>query len=396
MIPVPQGFSFAATAVGFKYKGRNDLGLVWSQTPAVAAGLFTTNRFQAAPVRYCLDSLADRQEFRGIVVNAGQANACTGEEGYVNCRVSLDMTAQALQAQGATADDFLPCSTGVIGPHLRLNAWREAMPSLGESLGKATPMDMAKAIMTTDSFPKLAWANVVLGDQEARVLGMAKGAGMICPNMATMLGFIITDAQVGFDAWRQILGGAVRSSFNCVTVDGDTSTNDTVLGLANGASGLSVEHLGQQALADAVTDVCQALSYMLVQDAEGGTKVARIRVVGAADDDQAELAARAVGNSPLVKTALFGQDANWGRIVCALGYSGAQFDPDDVRLAIGDITVFEGGKPVQGDLDSLLAPHMKRQDISIRIRLGNGPGEYTLLASDLTKDYVSINADYRS
>lgn len=393
MIPVPQGYSFAVAQAGFKTEGRFDLGLILSEVPAVTAGLFTTNRFQAAPVRYCLDSLAERTEFRGVVVNSGQANACTGEEGYVNCRVSLEMTAEAA---GVKPEDLLPCSTGVIGPHLRLNRWKAAAPQLTESLPTAGPMDVAKAIMTTDSFPKVAWSSVRLGDSEARVLGFAKGAGMICPNMATMLAFIITDAQVGQAAWRDMLGHAVRNSFNRITVDGDTSTNDTVLGMANGASGLSVEGLGQQALTDAVFDVCQALSYMIVQDAEGGTKVARIRVVGAKDDEQAEQAARAVGNSPLVKTALFGQDANWGRIVCALGYSGAEFDPEQVRVAIGSIAVFENGKPVQGDLDSLLAPHMKRQDISLRIRLGDGPGEYTVLASDLTHEYVSINADYRS
>ena len=393
MLPVPKGFSFAAAQAGFKTEGRLDLGLILSDTPATAAGVFTTNRFQAAPVVQCIEILSSRSAMRGIVANAGQANACTGEEGIVNCRVSLDLAAQAV---GVSMDDLLPASTGVIGQHLRMNRWRAAMPQLTESLGAAEPMDFARAIMTTDTFPKTAWATLRIGGAEARVLGIAKGAGMICPDMATMLGFILCDAEVQPGMWSEVLRVAVNKSFNCITVDGDTSTNDAVLALANGAAGLAVDTVGQQALTDAVTDVCQSLSYMIVQDAEGGTKVARIRVTGAIDDAQAELAARAVGNSPLVKTALFGEDPNWGRIVAALGRSGADFNPERVAMAIGGIALFEGGRPKGGDIDGLLAPTMKRQDVSIEVRLGDGEGEYTLLASDLTYDYVRINADYRT
>ncbi len=396
MIPIPKGFRFAAAKAAFKREGRYDLAVMLSDTPAVAAGVFTTNRFQAAPVVQCIETLSSRERVRGVVANSGQANACTGEQGLVNCRVSLEMAAQAV---GVTMDDLLPASTGVIGQHIKLDRWRAAMPELSESLGKVGPMEFTRAIMTTDSFPKLAWATLRPDDnveREVRVLGVAKGAGMICPNMATMLGFIACDAEVEPGLWQDVLRQAVERSFNRITVDGDTSTNDCVLALANGASGVRIGPDGRQALLEAVSEVCEALAYMIVQDAEGGTKVVRIHIVGALDDRQAELAARAVGNSPLVKTALFGRDANWGRIVAAVGRSGAEFNPDRVAMAIGGVTIFEGGAPKVGDIDGLLAAHMHQRDISIEVSLGDGPGEYTLLASDLTVEYVKINADYRT
>ncbi len=393
MIPVPKGFHFAGAKAAFKREGRYDLSVMLSDTPAVAAGVFTTNRFQAAPVLQCIETLAARERVRGVVANSGQANACTGEQGLVNCRVSLEMVAKAV---GVHMDELLPASTGVIGQHIKLDRWRAAMPELEESVGKLGPMEFTRGIMTTDKFPKLAWATIRYEGREARVLGMAKGAGMICPNMATMLGFIACDADVEPGLWRDVLRQAVENSFNRITVDGDTSTNDCVLALANGASGLRIDEGGRKALQMALSEVCEALAYMIVQDAEGGTKVVRIHVVGAKDDHQAELAARAVGNSPLVKTALFGRDANWGRIVAAVGRSGAEFNPDHVAMAIGGITIFEDGAPMAGDIDGLLAAHMDQRDISIEVKLGDGPGEYTLLASDLTMEYIKINADYRT
>jgi glutamate N-acetyltransferase/amino-acid N-acetyltransferase len=396
-IAIPKGFSFATAAAAFRKEGRQDLGLVLSDRPAVAAGLFTTNRFQAAPVLVCKELLEKSGTARGVVVNSGQANACTGDVGVVNCRLALEMTAEAL-GNGLAEEDLLPMSTGVIGPHLRLDRWKAALDPLAHSLGKAGPVDVAKAMLTTDKFPKLAWGRVAdeSGATRARVLGVAKGAGMICPNMATMLGLVLTDAQVEPKEWKALLRRAVDQSFNRVTVDGDTSTNDTVLGLANGASGSVFSGAGLEALERAVTEVCQALSYMLVEDAEGGTKVIRITVAGAEDDAQAELAARTVGHSPLVKTAFYGKDANWGRIVAALGRSGAHFDPDRVLVRLGGIAIFRNGRPEEGDMDSLLAPHLHRRDVSLEISLGDGPGRYVLLASDLTHEYVSINADYRT
>ena len=394
MTIVPKGYRFAVAAAGFKRPDRNDLGLIVSEGAASAAGVFTQNRFQAAPVLVCKDILAQRPLARALLVNSGQANACTGDEGLANCRATLEMAAE--QA-GVSPDEVLPVSTGVIGAQLKMDKWAAAAPQLGESLGTATAMDVAKAMMTTDTFPKLSAKSVALPGGEARVLGMCKGAGMISPKMATMLGFVLTDADVEPAAWRDILVYAADRSFNALTVDGDTSTNDTVLALANGASRVAAaDAKSLRLLRDAVTAVCQELSYRIVQDAEGGTKVAHITVKGAKSAAQAELAARTVGNSPLVKTALFGCDPNWGRIIAALGRSGADYDPMAVVLKIGGVLVFEKGQPSPEDLDALLAPSMRHQDVEIELDLGAGRGSFTLLASDLTKRYIEINADYRT
>lgn len=394
MIPVPKDFVFAAAAAGFKRADRLDVGLIASRRPALAAGVFTTNAFKAAPVLACMERLAASRQARAILVNSGQANACTGDEGRVNCRLTQEMAARLIKAG---TDEVLPASTGVIGAQLTLDKWKAAMPELKKSLGAAGPMEVARAMMTTDTFPKLAWGSVRMDGGEVRLLGMAKGAGMISPKMATMLGFVICDADLEPDSWQETLAECAELSFNRVTVDGDTSTNDCLVGLANGASGVKVAgREANAALRDALLEICQGLAYMIVQDAEGGTKVARITVTGAADEAQAEMAARAVGTSPLVKTALFGCDPNWGRIVAAVGRSGAEFDPEAVTLALGGMVIFEQGRPAQGDLDGILAPLMRKQDIDIQVGLGKGPGRYTLLASDLSRDYVSINADYRS
>ena len=394
ILPVPRGFSFATHASGMRYRGRDDLTLIVSDRPAAGAGVFTRNLFQAAPVLVARENVQKSKAVRAFLVNAGQANACTGAEGLANCRETLKLAAERL---GLAPAEILPASTGVIGPQLKMDLWRTEMPTLAARLGQASPLDAAKAIMTTDAFPKMAWGSVDMAGREVRLLGMAKGAGMICPNMATMLSFIVCDAAVDKARWQAMLAAAVDASFNAVTVDGDTSTNDCVLAMANGASGVKA-HSDEElaALAAALNELCQALAYMVVEDAEGGTKVMRVRVTGAEDNMQAEACARAVGHSPLVKTAMFGQDANWGRIVAATGRSGADFDPDQVSVAIGGVPVFINGQPVAGDLDSLLAPHMRRSEIAVDIDLGRGNGEYLLLASDLTYDYVKLNGDYRS
>jgi len=394
IVPVPAGFAFAAHAAGMRYKDRDDLALVVSDRAAAGAGVFTRNRFQAAPVLAARENLKHSKTVRAFLVNAGQANACTGDEGLANCRATLELVAERL---GIEPDEVLPASTGVIGPQLKMDLWRAEAPALAARLGACSALDAAKAIMTTDAFPKLAWGFVETPSGTVRLMGMAKGAGMICPNMATMLGFVICDADVEKARWQAMLESAVDASFNAVTVDGDTSTNDCVLAMANGASGVAIRSDDDMAaLAAALNELCQALAYMVVEDAEGGTKIIRVHVVGAQDHMEAEACARAVGHSPLVKTAMFGRDANWGRIVAAVGRSGAEFDPAKVNVAIGGIPVFMAGQPVAGDLDSLLAPHMRRAEIAIDIDLGSGEGEYLLLASDLSYDYVKINADYRS
>ncbi|QAZ66259.1 bifunctional glutamate N-acetyltransferase/amino-acid acetyltransferase ArgJ [Solidesulfovibrio carbinolicus] len=396
VIPVPKGFSFATASAAFKYTtGRDDLALIVSESPAAAAGVFTQNLFQAAPVTVAKAQLAaSGGHARAILINAGQANACTGAAGIADCRETLSLVAKATDL---SPEEILPASTGVIGARLKMDKWKAVVPTLAENLGQTPAMAAAKAIMTTDSFPKIAWGTLTTEAGEVRVLGMAKGAGMIAPNMATMIGVLLCDAKVGSLWWQEAVAAAADRSFNSVTVDGDTSTNDCVLGLANGASEVVIDSAeGRQALLAVMAEVCQTLAAMLVQDAEGGTKVLRIKVTGAASPAEAELAARAVGNSPLVKTAFFGRDANWGRIVCAIGRSGAVFDPDDVAVRIGGVPVFENGMPVADDLDALLAPHMRRGEIPVDIELGAGPGRYLLLASDLTYDYIKINADYRT
>ncbi|GAB7022007.1 bifunctional glutamate N-acetyltransferase/amino-acid acetyltransferase ArgJ [Salidesulfovibrio brasiliensis] len=394
MTDIPKGFHFATAAAGFKKPGRDDLALIASDRPAAAAGVFTKNLFQAAPVLQCKAMLARTDRASAFLVNSGQANASTGEEGLNRCRETLNMVGKAT---GLPADEILPASTGVIGPQLIMEKWEAAVPALADTLGKASPEDAAKAIMTTDTVHKLASATVTLSGGTVRLLGMCKGAGMICPNMATMLGFICCDADVSPGRWRDMLAGCALKTFNHITIDGDTSTNDCVMGLANGASGVAVESdMDLDLLEQALMDLCRDLAYMIVRDAEGGTKVAHISVSGAMDDKQAELVARAVGHSPLVKTALFGCDPNWGRITAAAGRSGAMFDPSKLVLTIGGIAIYENGGPVSGDMDVLLEPVMAEADIEIGIDLGAGEGKYTLLASDLSREYVSINADYRS
>ncbi len=307
---IPSGFQFSTAQCGFKRPGRSDLGFVVSTVPAKAAGVFTTNRFQAAPVLVARENLEKKGAgIRAIVVNSGQANACTGQMGVDNCRATLEM----LSALGLEPSSILPASTGVIGDQLKMDLWEKGVPALRDNLGRVGLVDMARAIMTTDTFPKLAAREVELSSGTVRLAGFCKGAGMICPNMATMLGFILCDAGVEREWWQAALVRCVDKSFNAITVDGDTSTNDCVLALANGTA---AEALGADLalLEEALLEICQDLAYMIVQDAEGGTKVMRITVRGAASMADAQLAARAVGNSPLVKTALYGQGiiGTWG------------------------------------------------------------------------------------
>lgn len=393
MIPVPQGFRFAAVKAGFRKEDRPDLGLILSDGPAQVGAVFTKNLFQAAPVLVAKRLLQQRDVFRAVLVNSGQANACTGEQGVADCRQSLELAAAAT---GLSPSDILPASTGVIGKHMDMDKWANAMPGLSASLGQVDAIAFARSIMTTDAYPKLAWAEVGGGKKDIRILGIAKGAGMIQPNMATMLGFILCDAAVEAKTWQDMLKKAVDLSFNAITVDGDTSTNDTVYALANGAAGFEISRSGRNELQQALNGVCEKLAKLIVADAEGGTTTLRIRVHGAKSDAEAEKAARTVGNSPLVKTAFYGKDANWGRIVAALGRSGAAFDPMDVVLGIAGVTIFRDGEPVRFDFDSVLAAPLRGKEIALDVSLGSGRGEFVLYASDLTHEYVSINADYRS
>ncbi len=401
MIEMPEGFLLAAANADFRGKGqnRNDLCLVLSETPAVTAGTFTTNRFPAAPVTVCRNYLSTHGIARGVVLNSGQANACTGQKGMENCLESLRLVSAALRTAGKDVppEHILPASTGVIGAQMDMGKWEKAVPELAASLGSIDLEGLARAMMTTDRFPKMAGRTVEFPDgTAARIAGAAKGAGMICPNMATTLAVVMCDAAVNEDGWKGMVKRATDKSFNRVCVDGDTSTNDTILALANGASGCTPAREHLPLLENALAEVLCDLAYMLVQDGEGATKVMHIHVSGAKSSADADRIARTVGNSQLVKTAMFGRDPNWGRIVAAVGRSGADFRPGDVRVTLCGVTLFEHGMPAEIDFDKALEEPLAGVDLPLEISVGSGDGEAVLLASDLSHGYVTLNSDYRS
>jgi len=388
----PAGFFFATAEAGFRGKSRPDLAYIGSDRPASAAGVFTRNVLQAAPVLVDGERLENTEFARGVLVNVGQANACTGEQGISDCRESLRYTASCL---GLEAEQILPASTGVIGEPMEMERFKRGARDL-MTHSDSTPLDAARAITTTDTFPKLCMRRMECDSGIIRITGLAKGAGMICPDMATMLAFVCTDAAIPTQDWREMISGAAGETFNRISVDGDTSTNDCLIGLANGASGVRPEGGDLERFRELLEEVCQELSYMIVQDAEGGTKILDIRVSGAENDEEADMAVRTVAHSPLVKTAMYGLDPNWGRIVAALGRSGAQFDPDGLSLTLSGFPLLEKGRPATSDVDGLLAGVMQRQEIRIQADLGRGRGASRILTSDLSTEYVRINAEYRS
>ena len=400
MIKLPQGFRLAAANADFRGKKleRKDLSLVVSDLPATAAGVFTTNLFKAAPVLVSIRHLKESPCIRAVLINSGQANACTGDQGIKNCLQSLTMVSNALQSMGEKIDaaSILPASTGVIGAQMDMDKWSAAIPELVSSLGHTSIEEMVRAMMTTDAFPKMAGRELTLAEGAVRLAGVAKGAGMICPNMATMLSLVMCDAVVDADTWHGMFRRAVDATFNRVSVDGDTSTNDSLYGLANGASGVRVHKNEIPLLEQALTETLGELAYLLVKDGEGATKVMHIHVMGAATNEEAEKVARTIGHSQLVKTAMFGRDPNWGRIVAAAGRAGVDFNPQALRVTLCGVELFRDGRPTDLDFDALLEEPLKHVDIPLLIELGKGPGESRLLASDLSHAYVSLNSDYRS
>jgi len=391
---LPKGFKAGAAAASFRKPGRDDLGLIVSERNCVLAGMFTKNLFKAAPVQICQEILTQYGMARAVLANAGQANACTGEEGLANRRETQRMAAELT---GLQPHEILPLSTGVIGPQLKMDLWRSALPTLAASLGSRDAEGFTRAFMTTDAFPKFAMHEVGLAGGTVRLTVMAKGAGMICPNMATMLCVALTDAEVERTAWQDMFARGVEKTFNRVSVDGDTSTNDTILGLANGASGVKAAgHADLALLEEALTHILGNVAYMLVKDGEGARKVIHITVTGAATEADARTVARSVGHSQLVKTAIYGGDANWGRIITAVGYSGVQVDPAGVSLKLCGIERFRQGQPVNDHMEDELTEALKADNVPVEICLGDGMGSYTFQASDLGHEYVSLNADYRS
>jgi len=395
--PVPKAFKFSGVHCGIKRK-RRDLALIYSERSCAATGVFTTNVVKAAPVVYDMEILKTGNPIRAIVVNSGVANACTGERGLKDARRMAEKAAEVL---GIAPLSVLVSSTGVIGVPLPMEKVERGIEMAAGKLHH-DPTEAAHAIMTTDTRPKVAYKTFEHGGQSVTVFGMAKGAGMIHPNMATMLAFLVTDAVVTPRALSNILRRSVDRTYNMISVDGDTSTNDMVLFLANGASEtpqIDLDTPGFQELFEAVNAVNEELAMMIVADGEGATKVFEVRVEGAKNDSDARLIARSVSSSNLVKTAVYGADANWGRVLAAAGYSGAVFDPSKVTLFIEadgeSVELLRDGVPVKFD-ESAAKRILSCSEIVISLKLRDGDGKAKAWGCDLTERYVEINGRYRT
>ncbi len=397
---VVPGFRAAAAASGMRYRGRTDLALIATDAEegAVAAGVFTTNQFCAAPVRVCEEHLRLSIATTAILVNAGIANACTGEPGLVRARETARLTAKALES---APEKILVASTGVIGMQLEVEAVARALPELVAGLRPDGWAAAARAIMTTDTVPKLAGTQVEIGGKPVTIGGIAKGAGMIAPNMATLLAFVCTDAAIETEILESWVRAAAASSFNAITIDGDTSTNDTLLVLAGGAAGNAVitdlDSPESRLFGEALQAVLLDLARQLVIDGEGATKLITIQVTGASDEADARRVAFTVANSPLVKTAFFGEDANWGRIVAAAGRAGVPLVAERVTLYFDGLCVFREGTPLSGqDVEEQASRVFKQKEITVQLDLGLGSASFTAYTCDFSYDYVKINASYRS
>ncbi len=392
-----RGFRGAAIAAGIKKtRGDLDLALLVCDAPATtAAGLFTTNLVAAAPVILSRQNLAESHgRCRALVVNSGNANACTGRKGLQTAKESARAVAKLLNLQ---PEQVLVASTGVIGVGLELGLVTNQLPALVESLSIENASAVARAIMTTDTFPKSCVLRSEVGGKTVYLAGIAKGAGMIHPRMATLLSFLTTDALIGPRTLQNLLRAAVDVSFNRITVDGDTSTNDTVLAWASGVAAVGVRP-GNTSWAwflEGLTQLCQSLAKMIARDGEGAKKLVIVEVQGARKPSDAERVARAIANSPLVKTAIAGSDPNWGRILCAAGYSGALFDPNKVDIHINDLLVCRDG--VDAGFDEAAArKELEGKEMTLRLDLHQGSASAHIWTCDLTHDYITINASYRT
>jgi glutamate N-acetyltransferase / amino-acid N-acetyltransferase len=393
-ITAPSGFRASGLHCGIKASGKPDLALVVSDMPAQATGLFTLNLAKASPLIVCEEHLsAAGGRVLAIVTNSGCANACTGPQGMVDAREMAALTSAAL---GCEAQQVLVASTGVIGVNLKMDKLRAGIPAAVAALSPDGGAAAARGIMTTDPFPKEYAVEVRTDIGAFRVGGMAKGSGMIEPRMATMLGYLTTDAAVDPVMLNRAVSDASRFTFNAITVDGEPSTNDCVLALANGASGVEINENLYPILFEAFRTVAQELALGIVRGGEGATKLVAITVTGAATDADAWMAARAIANSPLVKTAVHGGDPNWGRLIAAAGRSGAAFVLDGARVQIGPLVLFEGGRPFD-ELAPHAAEYLTGKDIAIEVNLGTGGSHTaTVWTCDLSAEYVKINAEYRT
>ena len=391
-VTAPAGFRIGTAQCGIKYQDRDDLALIVSDCNAVCAGMFTTNRVKGAPVIVSREHVKSGSA-RAIVANSGNANVCNGEVGL---EAAVAMTRETASQVGCDPDDVLVASTGVIGREFPIKRALAGIPAAYSKLTGDSGTLAARAIMTTDTVPKETAIEFEAGDMTVRIGAMAKGSGMISPNMATMFCFITTDASIEPNALRKALRYAVEESFNCITVDGDMSTSDTVIVLANGMAGnstLKSRSKAFDAFTEGLNEVCLRMAKAIVRDGEGATKFVTVRVTDAAGKDDARQVGLAIANSPLVKTACFGNDPNWGRIICATGYSGVPVDENHLVISMNGTLLYDAGRVIPLD-DAEMRKSLAGTDIDIEVSLGMGKAESVLYTTDMTYDYIRINAEY--
>jgi glutamate N-acetyltransferase/amino-acid N-acetyltransferase len=410
-VTAPRGYQAAGITAGLKPSGLPDLALIWSDVEAIAAGVFTTSQVKAACVDYCRQRLQAKHSARAILCNAGQANASTGMQGIGDAVESAEILARELNI---SPESILLASTGVIGQRMKMDALRSGIPQVVAALSPTGSDAAAKAIVTTDLVTKSIALETIIGDRPVRIGGIAKGSGMIHPNMATMLAFVTCDAAVSSHLWQQMLSRAADQSFNAITVDGDTSTNDSLIALANGQSRTpAITEMSPEAekLEAMLTAVCQHLAKAIARDGEGATCLIEVQVTGAHDQVCARQIAKTIAGSSLVKSAIFGRDPNWGRIAAAAGRAGVPFEQEKLQIKLGDFLLLENGQPVSFDRaaastylkqtaadSSVYHNHRPEQRIDhpviIAVKVGNGHGDGKAWGCDLSYDYVKINAEY--
>ncbi len=400
-VTAAKGFKAASTAAEIKYKGRTDMAMVFSEVPCVAAGTFTTNVVKAAPVRWDQDIVYNHPGARAVICNSGIANACTGEEGFSYCRETAKAASESL---GIPEDSVLVASTGVIGMQLPIDRIANGVKAMAPKLAgsREAGHEAAKAIMTTDTEKKEAAVEIEIGGKTVTVGGMCKGSGMIHPNMCTMLGFITSDVDISKELLQEALSEDIKDTYNMVSVDGDTSTNDTVLLLANGQAGnpkIIEKNADYEEFKKALNYVNTTLAKKIAGDGEGATALFEVKVIGAATKAEAVTLSKSVVTSSLTKAAIYGHDANWGRILCALGYSGVQFDPEKVDLYFeskaGKIKIIENGVST-GYSEEEATKILSEEAVTAIADMKMGDASATAWGCDLTYDYIKINADYRS
>ncbi|MBW4574879.1 MAG: bifunctional ornithine acetyltransferase/N-acetylglutamate synthase [Aphanothece sp. CMT-3BRIN-NPC111] len=401
-VTAPRGYRAAGIAAGLKPSGLPDLALILSDVEAIAAGVFTTSYVRAACVDYCRERLQSKHSARAILCNAGQANAATGSQGWLDALESAMLLAQTLNI---SAESVLLASTGVIGQRIRMDALRAGIPQLVAAVSETGGDSAAQAITTTDLVTKSIALETTIDDRPVRIGGIAKGSGMIHPNMATLLAFVTCDAAVSTSLWQQMLSRAAERSFNQITVDGDTSTNDTLIALANGQSRTpAITEMGPEAekLEGMLTAVCQHLAKAIARDGEGATCLIEVQVTGAPDEKAAHQVAKTIVGSSLVKSAIFGRDPNWGRIAAAAGRAGVPFEQENLRIQLGDFLLMENGQPLAFDRaaasaylkQAATAAYLKEDTVLILVSIGNGSASGKAWGCDLSYDYVKINAEY--